>query len=269
MEKQGYILRYYLPIKPYFDEEYTEKRFVQLLDFCRRTKTDSVMLYVALDPNWYYISDTVAYAKEAREQMLPYIARLREAGISYQLNFQNLVGSTLGGVDFSGVFNWEDLLDQRGRTALGCGCPIGKKFRAQAGERLKLWAETKPDVIWIDDDLRYHNHGTPVLSHLEGQGMYGDYYCFCENHLARFNKKHGTAYDRRGLVAEMMKTGEPSEARVKYLEFLGETIAETAEWIRKTVQDISPKTRIAQMTSLPDVHAAEGRDWNNHNYTLL
>lgn len=262
MAKQQYILRYYLPIKPYFDEEYTEKRFAELLLFCKETSTDAVMLYVALSPDWYYMPDTVEYARECRDQMIPYIKRLREAGISYQLNFQNLVGSTLGGVDFSEQYGWENLVDHKGRESLGCGCPIGEKFRAHAGERLRIWAETEPDIIWIDDDLRMHNHGTPILAKLDGEASYADYYCFCEEHIRRFNVKHGTDYDRETLVKEIAASGEPSDARKKYLDFLGETIVETAEWIRKTVQDISPNTRLSQMTSRPDVHAAEGRNWN-------
>lgn len=261
MAKQQYILRYYLPMKPYFDEEYTEKRFVELLSFCEKTSTDAVMFYVALSPDWYYMPDSVAYAREQRDQMLPYIERIREAGISYQLNFQNLVGSTLGGVDFRTKFEWENLIDHKGRESLGCGCPIGKKFREHAGERLRIWAETKPDVIWIDDDLRMHNHGTPILAKMEGESGYIDYYCFCDEHLRRFNEQNGTDYDRETLVKEITLTGEPSSVRGQYMEFLSDTVVETAEWIRKTVQDISPQTRLAQMTSKPDVHAAEGRDW--------
>ena len=242
MAEQKYILRYYLPIKPYFDEEYTEKRFAELLSFCEKTKTDAVMLYVALSPDWYYMPDTVEYARECRDQMLPYIQRLREAGISYQLNFQNLVGSTLGGVDFSKQYDWE-------------------KFRAHAGERLRIWAETKPDIIWIDDDLRLHNHGTPVIAKMDGEGSYIDYYCYCEKHLEKFNEKYGTAYDRETLVKEMTVCGEASDIRKKYLEFLSETVEDTAKWIRETVQGTSPNTKLAQMTSKPDVHAAEGRNW--------
>ena len=41
--KQGYILRYYLPVKPNFDEEYTKKRFDELLKFCEGAKIDAVM----------------------------------------------------------------------------------------------------------------------------------------------------------------------------------------------------------------------------------
>ena len=262
MEKHQYILRYYLPIKPHFDEEYTEKRFQELLSFCEETSTEAVMFYVALSPDWYYMPDTVEYARESRDQMLPYIKRLRAAGISYQLNFQNLVGSTLGGVDFSSYYEWENLVDHKGRESLGCGCPIGKRFREHAGERLRIWAETNPDIIWIDDDLRYHNHGTPILATLEGEKGYNDFYCFCDEHIRKFNKQNWTNYDRETLVREMEQQGEVSETRKAYLDFLNDTIVETAEWIRKTVQEVSPNTKLAQMTSKPDVHAAEGRDWN-------
>ncbi len=261
MKKQGYILRYYLPVRPHFDEEYTEKRFCELIDFCKKTKIESVMLYVALDPNWYYISDTPAYSIACRDQMLPYIKRLREAGISYQLNFQNLVGSTLGGVDFSKNFTWENLVDHKGRESLGCGCPIDENFRKEAGERLRIWAETEPDVIWIDDDLRYHNHGTPILAKLEGEGNYKDYYCFCKAHINRFNKENGTSFDRKFLIDAMTVKGEPSKTRKKYLDFLNDTICETAQWIHNTVKSASRNTRLAQMTSSPDVHSAEGREW--------
>ena len=262
MSTFGYILRYYLPVKPYFDKAYTDARFEELLAFCRETQTEAVMLYVALSPDWYYMPDTVEYCRQVRDQMIPYIERLREAGISYQLNFQNLVGSTLGGMDFSDVYGWEHSVDQTGRVSIGCGCILGDAFRRHAGKRLALWAETHPDVIWIDDDLRLHNHGTPVLSMIEGQESYADYYCFCDEHIRRFNERCATTYDRDTLVAAILREGEPSEVRQQYLDFQAETIAETADWIRRTVQQISPKTRLAQMTSNPDVHAAEGRDWN-------
>ncbi|MBO5481640.1 MAG: hypothetical protein J6A63_10690 [Clostridia bacterium] len=262
MKKQEYILRYYLPIKPYFDEEYTEKRFQELLAFCKATDTKAVMFYVALSPDFYYMPDSVEYAKQARTQMLPYIQRIKAAGISYQLNFQNLVGSTLGGVDFSSQYDWEFLVDYKGRTSCGCGCPLGKKFREHSAKRLQIWAETDPDIIWIDDDLRLHNHGTPQLAMRDdGAAPYMDYYCFCDEHIRLFNERYQTHYDREKLVGEILQTGKPSWAREHYLDFLNDTIVDTAAWIEKTVHKVNPRVRLAQMTSYPDVHAAEGRKW--------
>ena len=195
--KQGYILRYYLPVKPYFDEEYTEKRFKELLNFCRDKKIKAVMFYVALSPDFYYMPDSPEYALQVRDIMLPYIKKLRDSGIGYQLNFQNLVGSTLGGVDFSDKYDYEFLVDHKGRTATGCGCFIGKKFRENGEKRLKLWAETHPDIIWIDDDLRYHNHGTPLIAVRDGKDCpYMDYYCFCDGHIKLFNERNGCNFTK-------------------------------------------------------------------------
>lgn len=261
-KKQEYIFRYYLPVKPYFDEEYTKKRFNELIAFCKETETNAVMFYVSLSPDFYYMPDTIENSLQVREQMLPYIKKLKEAGISYQLNFQNLFGQTLGGVDFSSRYDWEYLVDYKGKTALGCGCPLGKKFREQSEARLKIWAETDPDIIWMDDDFRMHNHGTPVFAMRDdGSCSYVDHYCFCENHIRLFNERNKTNYNRETLVEEILSLGKVSSTREKYLDFLNETMAETASWVEKTVHAANPRTRLAQMTSYPDVHAAEGRKW--------
>ena len=263
MERFEYILRYYLPVKPYFDEAYTEKRFRELISFCKDTGTETVMFFVGLSPDWYYMPDTVENARQVRDQMLPYIQRLRAEGIGYQLNFQVWLGQTLGGMDFSDVFGWENLVDHKGREALGCGCFLGEKFLEISTERFKIWAQTEPDAIWIDDDFRLHNHGTPSLAAAEGKPRYMDYYCFCDEHIRRFNEKYGYTLDRETILREIQKPGEPTLIRQQYLDFQNETIAEAAAWVHNTVRSISPKTKLAQMTSCPDVHAAEGRNWGD------
>ncbi len=261
-KQQGYILRYYLPVKPNFDEEYTNKRFEELLQFCINAKVDAVMFFVALHPDCYYMPETPEYAESWRDQMLPYIKRLREAGVGYQLNFQNLLGANTQGSDFSNLYNWENLVDHKGREAKGAGCPIGEEFRRQSEKKLKIWAETKPDVIWLDDDFRMHNHGTPNDAIIEGESFYLDFYCFCDKHIKLFNERVGGNYTRETIVDEILRPGEPTKIRKEFMDFLSDTMTESAEWIEKTVHSVSPDTRLALMTSMPDIHAAEGRKWN-------
>lgn len=258
--KQGYILRYYLPVMPNFDKDYTNERFEELLKFIKETNISAVMFYVALDPNFYYMPDSPKYAQEWSDFMLPYIERIKKAGISYQLNFQNLIGATLSGVDFRYKYNWEYLVDYKG-VEVACACPLGEKFRKDAARRLQVWAKTMPDVIWIDDDLRLHGHGAPSLEGINGD--YVDFYCFCDHHIKLFNERYKTHYDRESLVAEILKEGEPTQARKDYLQFLSDTMAETAGWISSVVHTVSPNTVVAQMTSAPDSHSAEGRNWGD------
>ena len=46
-----------------------------------------------------------------------------------------------------------------------------------------------------------------------------------------------------------------------YLDQARKEMIENEKLIEKTVHKISPETDIAQMTSFPDWHAIEGRDW--------
>lgn len=250
-----YILRYYLPVLPLYDEDYTEKRFVELLEFCKTAKVEAVMFFVALSPYCYYLPEDPALTQTWVEQMKPYIERLKAQGIGYQLNFQNSLGSVPQGQDMEKYFNWEYLVDNNGYKS-PCGCPIGKKFRQHTGKRLQYWAKTKPDVVWLDDDFRMHNHLNGAKSKSGG-----DFYCFCDEHIRLFNEKYNKHYTRESLVEEILRPGKPSWARQTYLPFVGDLMAETAEWTSDVIHKESPETRVALMTSMPDVHATEWRDW--------
>lgn len=260
-KEHGYILRYYLPVKPHFDEGYTKKRFDDLLDYCKKTKIGAVMFYVALDPNWYYMPASVEYEKSVLEQMKPYIKRLKSKGISYQLNFQNFLGAVHGGVDFTEKLGFEPIVDHMGNAQNGVACPIGKKFREKTAIRLKIWAETHPDIIWIDDDFRLHNHGASTLMKVQGKGTYADNYCFCDEHIRLFNEKNGTYLTRQQIVDEIVRSGEPSEIRLKYLDLLRDTMTETAKWVSGVVHGVDKNIKIAQMTSSMEAHSIENRDW--------
>ncbi|MBQ8657876.1 MAG: hypothetical protein IJ506_01975 [Clostridia bacterium] len=251
-----YILRYYLPTTPLYDEEYTEKRFTELLEFCKEAKVEAVMFFVALAPYCYYWPEDPSLTDVWVERMEPYVERLKAEGISYQLNFQNTLGAIPTGVGMEKHFDWEHLVDINGGES-NCGCPIGKKFRENTGKRLQYWARTKPDVIWFDDDFRMHGHNYGDLTKIIGSS----FYCYCDEHIRLFNEKYNTNYTRESLVEEILKEGEPTWARNAYLRFIGDTMAETAEWMGDVIHKESPKTRVALMTSMPDVHATEWRDW--------
>lgn len=259
--KAEYIFRYYLPTSPYFDAEYTERRFDELLAFCKETQTQSVMFYVSLDPNFYYMPDTLAYTRQTRDELLPYIEKLKQAGISYQINYQNLIGSISGGADFSKQLGYEPLVDYKGYFAGGVACPLGKNFRKIAAEKLRIWAATNPDIFWLDDDLRMHNHGSPHFGRKEG--WYVDNFCFCDEHIRLFNKKLGKNYTRAEIVSGILQEGEPTQMRRDYLTFMNETTTEFAAWIEQTIHSVSPNVRIAQMTSAPDSHSTENRNWGD------
>ena len=192
-----YILRYYLPCMPQYSKDTTASRSKELIDFCLENNVDCVMLYVDLNPYWCYMPDTIEHTEYLIDTLQSTITQLRENNISYQLNYQNLFGSWDGNSDHKEMMqNWECYTDEFGRQSKGVGCMSGEKFRSVALKKLSMWAKTKPDAIWIDDDMRLHNHRTGIYDLWEGKsGAEGlDFGCFCDMHIKKFNEKKLTKF---------------------------------------------------------------------------
>ena len=163
-KRATYNYRYFLPYAPEWGSaDLCNTRLQELLAFCREARVDAVQFFVNILPGTYYMpahsaQEQAHYAAWMKHTVAP---ALQAAGVSYQLNFQMLLGGQTHGQDMRSEYDWEFLVDQHGVETYGCACPLGVKFRSQMGEMLNLWAGTEPDIIWIDDDLRMHNHGTP------------------------------------------------------------------------------------------------------------
>lgn len=258
--KQIYILRYYLPCEPIYDKDTTERRCDELIEYCRVNRIQAVMLYVDLHPYWYYMPDSLEHTKYYVGVVNSLADRLRKIGVSYQLNYQNLFGSWDGGADMRYVNGWENYVDQYGNESWGVGCSIGEKFREIAGEKLRLWAQTQPDIIWIDDDIRFHNHRTAMhkvySGDLDTEEL--DFGCFCDNHINEFNRTYGLSVTREQLHQGIISGGD---LRRKWLDFCRICANEVAQWIEKTVNEMSENTTVALMSSVPDTHSVEGRHW--------
>jgi len=106
-------------------------------------------------------------------------------------------------------------------------------------------------VVWVEDDLRYHNHAPLDWG--------GD---FSQPMVARFARKVGRDVSRDEVVKSILRPGPPHEWRSVWLETWRETQLEVAQRIRDAVRDTAPDTCIGVMTSHPSNHSIEGRDWS-------
>lgn len=137
-----------------------------------------------------------------------------------------------------------------GRESTACICPLDPDWREYYAESLRRYAAEDFRIIWIDDDIRLHNHGN-----LEWGG------CFCPRHVAAFNELAGTDATREEIVTACTAPGEPHPWREIWMTMWDETQCELVASWRDCVTPGGAK--LGLMTSLMEQHAAEGRRWKN------
>jgi hypothetical protein len=245
--------RYFLPWAPAWgDQKLADQRLEELVRFGHASGIDSVQFFVnTLRSTYYALPVNVASQQPWIDWMRETVApRIRAEGFGFELNFQELLGATTSGTDMRSLYRWKQfMVDNNGETSPGSPCPEDPIYRQEMAKMLRAWAGTRPDILWIDDDFRLHNHST--------DGMY----CYCPLHLKKFAARVGREYTREEILAAVLQPGAPSDFRRQWLDFLGDCMAEFARWISDNIHSQSPETRVALMISGTDIHSLEGRDW--------
>lgn len=111
-------------------------------------------------------------------------------------------------------------------------CPADPEFREFAAGYIEDIARLSPDIILLDDDLRFGHHEC-------GLG------CLCEHHLADINKRLGTSLSREELSTKIFNGGE-SEYRDAYMKSLGGSIREYSLALRAAIDRVNPSIRLGQ-----------------------
>lgn len=142
------------------------------------------------------------------------------------------------------------MVDPAGRSAELCVCPLDESWQRYIAELYARYARLEPRNLWVEDDFRLHNHAP-----LDWGG------CFCDRHLELFAERIGHPVEREEFVRGLLAPGPPHPYRAVWLDVARDTLVRVAARIEDAVQKVSPVPRIALMSSVPSVHAVEGRDW--------
>ncbi len=149
--------------------------------------------------------------------------------------------------------SFRTMVDVNGKAAEAVACPLCENWRQWLlGAYTKIAKAVRPNIIWVEDDFRLHNHDG-----LEWGG------CFCEAHMAAYSRRLGleTPVGRADFLARVTDA-EPNAYRMAWLDTHRDTMNELAALLENAVHSVSPETRLALMSSLPAQHCAEGRDWH-------
>lgn len=239
-----YLLRF--AIQPGHHEK---ERFETLVEFCKAAKIDDVTFHLNCEElNQGHL------IKEETKEWMELISKAKESLL--ELNITTSINPWITllhgdrGRKLKEGQNFRLMVDPYGNKASATVCPECENWQQYITEMYAYYASIKPDIVWLEDDFRFHNH-YPLI--------WGG--CFCDKHMEEFSKKAGKKLTREEFVEGILKPGKPHQYRKIWLETCRDTMTKLAEKIGKAVHEISPETKVGLMSSSPMVHCAEGRDW--------
>ncbi|HWL54381.1 MAG TPA: hypothetical protein VNQ90_18220 [Chthoniobacteraceae bacterium] len=241
-----YILRYFI------DPTYSaQERIEELARFCQGARVEEVMLLITPEelsaghPTDRELDEAIALARRLRE-------RLARDGVALSLNPWTTLYQVPRGRTLRPGQNWRLMVGETGETSPLVACPLCPEWQHYlAASFAGMAAEIGPVALWIEDDWRLHNHG--------GELGWGG--CFCAEHLRRFSRRIGRETSREELLEKVLQPGSPHPWRSQWLALSRKTLLEPLRHVSQAIRTASPGIRIGLMSSQPDQHSMEGRDW--------
>lgn len=182
---------------------------------------------------------------------------LRESGRTFSVNqWHSVMHADLGKTLRTGQ-RFRRMADRNGRKASLCVCPLCSEWQRYIGELYARYAALDASILWVEDDFRLHNHDP-----LEWGG------CFCEEHMRLYSERAGKTLTREEFVQGVLRPGKPHPYRKIWLDVCRETMLSAARAINEAIRAVNADVKIGLMSSVPYVHAAEGRDWHKLLDTL-
>jgi hypothetical protein len=240
-----YILRF--SADPGYEED---KALSMVMDFCAAAEIDDITFFCA--PEELSRGHLTGDEQERFTGFFKKAKALTEAqGMTFSINNWTTLYHTDRGRRLRPGQNFGLMVDPDGQEAAVAACPLDPEFRAYYADLLKRFGALSPKIFWIEDDFRLHNHH-PL--HWGG--------CFCERHIEEFSRRAGKKLTREEFVRGILQPGVPHGYRKIWLDAARDTIIGLAEEFNRAMREVSPSTALGLMSSDPEVHCAEGRDWD-------
>lgn len=240
-----YMLRKTLP--PWKAEETIN----EILEFARLNRVDEIIWKIDTEefshglPPLEMIKGYLPYLNKAR-------AVLKKSGIKSSINpWVTLCHADRGRNAAAYHPEMRMFVNAKGVSHTSCACPMDGTWQDWLVAAYKLYASTKPEILWLEDDLR----NLPKECRGETVPEYG---CFCETHLAEISRISGQTWNRASLLEALKKPGEPSPVRKLWFDLHADTMLRLAEKLEPAVHSVSKNTRLGLMCSW----SSDGRWWH-------
>ena len=187
------------------------------------------------DEVWFSTGVGIPLLEKHRKRsalMAAHAAELRKHGIVPSLQIQSTLGHSDDITASAGAEGktWSSYVGVHGEQCKYINCPRQPGFLEYFRELSETYAQWHPGSVWIDDDLRLHNHA-PASDPCG---------CYCKDCLAAFSCEEGREYSREELV----EACEQDPEIFKRWQAFGErSLAQVVEVIVGAFHKISPETR--------------------------
>lgn len=231
-------------------DHFEKQRIESIIAFCKKYAFDNVMLFLN--------SEDYCVGHMTKEEAQPWLETMKrakqafvDAGLTVSLNPWIELGHLDRGRTLKEGQNFVTQVDYHGTACDMVACPMDENWRAYFLDFYEhIIRQIEPEVIWIEDDFRLHNHDP-----LEYGG------CFCAHHMAAFNRELGTDYSRDEFVDRLFRKHPEEAVKKAFLNVNRRCMVDLAEQIGRKISQIGLGTKVALMSSMHQYHSAEGRDW--------
>ncbi|MBR5176108.1 MAG: hypothetical protein IKW89_09300 [Bacteroidales bacterium] len=167
---------------------------------------------------------------------------LKALGIGTSVQVQMTIGhgDSFGNEDWSAK-TWTGWTGSTGVEDKCCNCPRQEAYLEYIKEMTRLYAQVKPRVMWIDDDLRYDNHQPATNNSRIG--------CWCETCVAEFSEQEGKRWTRESLDKAMASDTGLEE---RWKAFSIESLDRIARIVADETMAVSPETKMGYQKTFSD-----------------
>ena len=233
------------------DPGFNDESELQSLErYVREARIDDVAVFANVEE-----LNTGHMTKEEQDVYLRLMERVRDLlsgmGVTFSVNHWHSVMHADLGKRMDPSLGFRPMVDVEGNEAALCVCPLCEKWQRHIAGLYARYARLEPSILWVEDDFRLHNHAPLVWGG-----------CFCEEHMRLYSERAGKALTREEFLRGVLRPGPPHPYRKIWLDVSRETMLSAARAIGQAVREASATAKVGLMSSVPSVHAAEGRDWH-------
>ncbi len=204
--------------------------FAEHIDFVKKNleNIDEIAIFVEFSHHGYWpIDQQRKHAELLRSRMEEY----RKAGVkSVGINVLDTIGHLEEGWSVLAKPDMQTMVGFDGKVSNSCLCVNTDEYRNYIAERYKIIANSNPDFIWVDDDLRVDNHGVAGP-------------CYCQNCIDKFNKISG-----RNESFESLTDDISDELNQLWNKFCIDSITEICDIIKDSIHEVNENIVIGLMT---------------------